>query len=327
MRRTSMVITLCGALALGLPAAAQNASTDLAGRVGKLEQALSNRGLIDLLNEVERLKQENQSLRGQVENLGYEIEQLKKSQTSVYTDLDRRLQTMEGGGAATPGSLPMLAPAPGDAVAGTPAPQSALQVETEAAGMTPPADDENELDAAGAPPPVKTPAQADAEPIKPALAPAPLPGRAPAGVTGPGEVAPPLAQGPTLDDAASEAAYRDAFAQLRAGEYDRAIAAFNDFQATYPQSQYGDNAQYWLAEAHYAKRDYTAAVTEYEKMLARYPQSRKLSHAMLKIGYSYDALGKPTEARAALEDLRKRFPGSAAARLAEERIGQLKTAR
>lgn len=356
MRRTSLVITLCGALLLPLAAGAQNASADLAGRVGKLEQALSNRGLIDLLNEVERLKQENQSLRGQLENLGYEIEQLKKSQTSVYTDLDRRLQAVEGGGvAAGQGSLPMLAPAPGDAVAGTPAPQSALQVETETAGMAPPADVDAGLGAAppadgtaaldtepmaapapgeapvaadGAPlPPVKTPSQAGVQSIEPTLAPAPLPGRAAAGVTNPGEVAPPLAQTPTLDDASSEAAYRDAFALLRAGEYDRAVAAFNDFQAKYPQSQYGDNAQYWLAEAHYAKRDYAAAVTEYEKMLANYPQSRKLSHAMLKIGYSYDSLGKPQEARTVLEDLRKRFPGSAAARLAEERLGQLKAAR
>jgi len=283
MRRTSLVITLCGTLVLPLAAAAQSASTDLAGRVGKLEQALSNRGLIDLLNEVERLKQENQALRGQLENLGYEIEQLKKGQATVYTDLDRRLQGLEGGGVADggqAGALPMLAPAPGDAVAGTPAPQSALQVETERAGMAPPAaadaglgnpppaaggplpdaavaPGEPPIDASGAPlPPVKTPSQADVAPIQPTLAPAPLPGREAAGVTNPGEVAPPLAQGPTLDDASSEAAYRDAFALLRAGEYDRAVGAFNDFQAKYPQSQYGDNAQYWLAEAHYAKRDF-----------------------------------------------------------------------
>lgn len=353
MRPTSMVISLCGALLLPVAAGAQGANADLAGRVGKLEQALSNRGLIDLLNQVESLKRENQSLRGQIENLGYEIEQLKKGQASLYTDLDRRLQTMEGGGAAAGVAAPaeagqpplqVLAPAPGDAVAGTPAPQSALQVETETAGVPPPnagdpamldtdidaglAGEAPPADASGVPlPPVKTPAAPGVPPIQPTLAPAPLPGSEAAGVTGPGEVAPPLAQAPTLDDASSEAAYRDAFALLRAGEYDRAVAAFNDFQANYPQSQYGDNAQYWLAEAHYAKRDYAAAVTEYEKMLAQYPQSRKLSHAMLKIGYSYDSLGKPAEARAVLEDLRTRFPGSAAARLAEERIGQLKAAR
>jgi|LNFM01.1.fsa_nt_gb tol-pal system protein YbgF len=345
MRRTStLVTTLCGALLLPLAAGAQTANADLAGRVGKLEQALSNRGLIDLLNQVENLKQENQALRGQIENQGYEIEQLKKGQAAVYGDIDRRLQTLEGGAPAPQvvgdAPLPMLAPAPGDAVAGTPAPQSALQVETQGQPpAAPPALEQDPLMAPGdAPLPGTDEAAAlDADavggagtppstPIQPTLAPAPLPGRPVAGVTNPGEAAPPLAQGPTLDDAASEAAYRDAFSLLRAGEYERAVTAFNDFQTNFPQSQYGDNAQYWLAEAHYAQRDYAAAVTAYEKMLSHYPASRKLSHAMLKIGYSYDSLGQPAEARAMLEDLRQRFPGSAAARLAEERLSQIKPA-
>lgn len=150
-----------------------------------------------------------------------------------------------------------------------------------------------------------------------------MPGRPAAGVTEPGQAAPSLAQAPTVDDASSEAAYRDAFSLLRAGDYDRAIAAFNDFQTQYPNSQYGDNAQYWLAEAHYAKRDFAAAIPEYQKMLSNYPESRKLSHAMLKIGYSYDSLGKVAEARTALEELKQRYPGSAAARLADERLLQI----
>lgn len=343
MRFTStLVTTLCGALLLPMTAGAQTANADLAGRVGKLEQALSNRGLIDLLNQVENLKQENQALRGQIENQGYEIEQLKKGQAAVYGDMDRRLQTLEGGAPAQPAGeapLPMLAPAPGDAVAGTPAPQSALQVETEGLPPVAPPPGQDPLDAADGslPPDVDDAAALDADavggagasappPIQPTLAPAPMPGRPAAGVTSPGEAAPALVQGPTLDDAASEAAYRDAFSLLRGGEYERAVTAFTDFQANFPQSQYGDNAQYWLAEAHYAKRDYAAAVTEYQKMLTRYPASRKLSHAMLKIGYSHDSLGQPAEARAMLEDLRQRFPGSAAARLAEERLGQIKPA-
>jgi len=354
MRRMSMVVAaFAGTLVLPVAAMAQSAQGDLAGRVVKLEQSLNNRGLLDLLNRVESLQQEVQALRGQIENQGYEIEQLKKSQAAVYTDIDRRLQTVEGGAgapAAAAGAAPlqMLAPAPGDAVAGTPSPQSALQVETETLGappaapevltgpdglplpgaedsaMPPAVDSAAALDAEGMPgalPPALPPPTGGA--VAPALAPAPLTGQAPAGVTGPGETAPPLGQAPTMDDAASEAAYRDAFSLLRAGEYDRAVAAFNDFQTSYPNSQYGDNAQYWLAEAHYAKRDFAAAVTEYQKMLTAYPASRKLSHAMLKLGYSYDSLGQTADARAILEELEQRFPGSAAARLAEERLAQL----
>jgi tol-pal system protein YbgF len=350
MRRMSMMVAaFAGTLLLPVAATAQSAQGDLAGRVVKLEQALSNRGLLDLLNRIESLQQEVQALRGQLENQGYEIEQLKKSQAAVYTDIDRRLQTVEGGAgvpaaAAGAAPLPMLAPAPGDAVAGTPSPQSALQVETETLGLPPAAQDPLTgpdglplPGPAGAAPPVDSAAALDAEgmtgagalppptggAVAPALAPAPLTAQPPAGVTGPGETAPPLGQAPTMDDATSEAAYRDAFSLLRAGEYDRAVAAFNDFQTSYPNSQYGDNAQYWLAEAHYAKRDFAAAVTEYQKMLTAYPASRKLSHAMLKLGYSYDALGQPADARAILEELGQRFPGSAAARLAEERLAQL----
>ncbi len=355
MRRMSMVVAaFAGTLLLPVAATAQSAQGDLAGRVVKLEQTLNNRGLLDLLNRIESLQQEVQALRGQIENQGYEIEQLKKSQAAVYTDIDRRLQTVEGGAgapaaAAGEAPLPMLAPAPGDAVAGTPSPQSALQVETEALGVPPPAQDPltgpDGLPLAGdsgavVPPAVDdSTAALDAESVTgalpppptggavaPALAPAPLSGQPPAGVTGPGETAPPLGQAPTMDDATSEAAYRDAFSLLRAGEYDRAVAAFNDFQVSYPNSQYGDNAQYWLAEAHYAKRDFAAAAAEYQKMLAGYPASRKLSHAMLKLGYSYDALGQPADARAILEELKQRFPGSAAARLADERLSQLSAA-
>jgi TolA-binding protein len=47
---------------------------------------------------------------------------------------------------------------------------------------------------------------------------------------------------------------------------------------------------------------------------------------MLKLGYSYDSLGQPADARAILEELKQRFPGSAAARLAEERLAQLSAA-
>ena len=134
MRHASgIVVGLC-VLALATPAVA--GESELAGRVTKLEQALNNRGLLDLLREVERLKQDVKKLRGQLENQTYELEQLRKSQASVYSNLDGRIQNLEGGQVAAPTTgdapLPMLAPAPGDAVAGTPAPQSALQTEMEA---------------------------------------------------------------------------------------------------------------------------------------------------------------------------------------------------
>jgi tol-pal system protein YbgF len=134
---------------------------------------------------------------------------------------------------------------------------------------------------------------------------------------------PPQTSATPADDAGSEAAYRDAFGLLKSGEYDRAIAAFETFQQRYPKSQYGDNAQFWLAEAHYVNRDFAAALPAYQQMLAGYPTSKKLSHALLKIGYSYAELGKTAEALQVLNELQQRFPDTAAAQLAAQRIAQM----
>lgn len=287
----------------------------------KAEPAASNAGVLQLMREIDSLKREVQALRGQVENQSYELEQLRRAQTSAYTDLDRRLQAGQtaAGGVAP---LPTLAPAAPGTVAGTPSPESSLQVETEANGalvatdpLTPP-----DAEAPGTPPVAGDPAAG--------LAPPPVDA---GGLPPPAEPAPPAVPATppappagTADDASSEAAYRDAFALLRAGDYDKAIAAFTAFQTQHPASQYGDNAQYWLAEAYYAKGQYAPAIAEYQKMLSQYPGSKKLSHAMLKTGYSYDKLGKAAEASATLKALVQQYPGSSAARLAEERLAQIK---
>ena len=107
--------------------------------------------------------------------------------------------------------------------------------------------------------------------------------------------------GPGRDDELSEAAYREAFNLLKAGQYDESIDAFSQFLSDYPASQYCDNAQYWLGETHFVKQDYPLAITEYQNLIRNYPASKKQSHAMLKIGYSYHKMGDAAKARAVLE--------------------------
>jgi tol-pal system protein YbgF len=299
-------------------------AADAPARAVVREQPLNNRGLFDLAREFEALKQEVQILRGELENQAYLIDQLKKSQTAGYLDLDRRLQGVQGtGGApalAAPATLPTLQPAPTDSIAGEPAAQGNLQVR-QAPGSN--------VGTSGVPGQTTTfdpssPPPSTIDPVTGLVVTPPAQDMTPpAPVSTPEAPVQPLPSAPSIDDAASEAAYRDAFGALKAGEYDQAIAAFNAFQQQYPNSQYGDNAQFWLAEAHYVKRDFAAALPEYQKMLVAYPASKKLSHAMLKIGYSYSELGQSAEARAVLEELQQRFAGSAAAQLAAQRLAQL----
>jgi tol-pal system protein YbgF len=339
LRHLNKAVYLCVACAMValLPSAAVGQTTDLAGRVAKLEQTLSNRGLLDLLREIENLKRQVASLRGELENQTYTIEQLKKSQTAAYVDLEQRVQALTPGsalaGAVPRPVLPVLQAAPQDAVAGAPAVQGDLQVQTESALAARP----DSIDAGALPvPPAIDPVTGLAMIPTPTPGSMPVPGqmdvrqatppefeRTPDTAWSPDAPAAPVMAPVTADDAGSEAAYRDAFALLKSGEYDQAIAAFDAFQQQYPTSQYGDNAQFWLAEAHYVKRDFAAALPAYQKMLSSYPASKKLSHAMLKIGYSYSELGQVAEARAVLTDLQQRFPGSAAAQLAEQRVAQL----
>lgn len=123
--------------------------------------------------------------------------------------------------------------------------------------------------------------------------------------------------------AGEQAAYQQAFELLKTGGYNQARAAFNDFVVRFPNSAYADNAQYWLGETYYVERQFAPAIAEYEKLVQNYPQSQKLSHALLKIGYSYSELGQIDKARAALQELKSRYPGTAAARLAEERLQRI----
>lgn len=69
-------------------------------------RSTSNQSLLEMLNRLDQLQIEVQQLRGQIEEQTYSIEQMRKRQQNIYTDLDQRLQKLEGGG------LPAARPAP-----------------------------------------------------------------------------------------------------------------------------------------------------------------------------------------------------------------------
>jgi tol-pal system protein YbgF len=97
----------------------------LAGRMTRLEDSLKvgQQPLLDLLTQIEQLRQEVKSLRGQIEVLGHNIEGTAKRQRDMYVDLDTRLRRLEQG--AQPGAAPgASAPGAGGAAA---APAGAAQ--------------------------------------------------------------------------------------------------------------------------------------------------------------------------------------------------------
>lgn len=117
---TASLLTAALLAVFAMPAQAQRQS--LADRVASLEQqAASDRGNTDLLNQVNQLRTEMQQLREMVEQLQNENEQLKQRNRDQYLDLDGRLNRLEGGTApVSPTPTPPAAAAPA-----TPTPASA----------------------------------------------------------------------------------------------------------------------------------------------------------------------------------------------------------
>lgn len=73
---------------------------DLSIKLNERVDTLS-RAQIELVNQIQSLREENARLRGQLETLQYELESAKKRQQDFYVDLDGRLRKLETAAAAT----------------------------------------------------------------------------------------------------------------------------------------------------------------------------------------------------------------------------------
>lgn len=158
----------------------------------------------------------------------------------------------------------------------------------------------------------------------PGPAPATAPGAAPA-APGVASVSPAPAGAVSAPDMHQvQAAYDQAFNLLRAAQYDKAIAAFQQFLQQYPQGPLSDNAQYWLGEANYVTRRFPEALKEFQKVVSQYPNSPKVPDAQLKVGFTHYELDQWDDARKALTEVMNKYPDSTAAKLAQNRLQRMK---
>jgi tol-pal system protein YbgF len=271
---------------------AQSGRLSLAERVARLEAQNQGQGsgqsAVDLLNRIDDLQSEVQSLRGLVEQQAFEIEELKKRSRDQYVDLDSRISRLEGNPApvsSAPPSEPTAPIAPGQV-------QDLPQAPTVPGQLS--------MDA----------------PIEPATPPEPQP-----------VASEPMPAQPTttmIPQAGEQAAYDTAFDALREGRYAESARRFSGFLEQFPQGELADNATYWLGESYYVTQNYQIALDTFRALLANYPQSAKTQDAMLKVGYCLYELKQWSAAEAALNDVVARYPGSTVARLAQGRLRALR---
>jgi tol-pal system protein YbgF len=136
----------------------------------------------------------------------------------------------------------------------------------------------------------------------------------------------PVAQSQSAPVSAAEekAAYDQAFQALKELRYADAAEDFQAFLEKYPNSDYVDNAQYWLGESYYVTRNYDMALTAFETLIKRFPDSPKSPDALLKIGYTHYELKQWDQARAALTQVQEDYPNTTLSRLAENRLRSMR---
>ena len=295
----------------------------LLARLERIDQLLSNQGLLEMLQQIETLEQEISRLRGEVEVQNHVFEQIKKRQRDLYKDIDRRLQRIE---------IPLMTTI--EAATGeTEPPLQTLSPITDPETTNAELQDETpltlELVDQG------PEAGSTGKDIVPLTTP-PAPVFEPEG-TG---TATDTAQEMTLSEAPEEAVaampagvdperiqahYQNAFNLLKQSRYDRSITAFREFLVRYPDTEYADKAQFWLAEAYHVNSRFDQALVEYNVLLQNYPESRKLAQAKLKAGFCQLELGQIEPAKQQLEELIQHHPGTTAARLAQARLKKIAT--
>ncbi|HOP16580.1 MAG: tol-pal system protein YbgF [Chromatiaceae bacterium] len=90
-----MTLRLVSMLVIALlPVFAPAAELTTAQRLELLERRVNR--ITELTMELDEVRRENRQLRGSIESLGNEIEQLKRKQRDIYIDMDQRLSAGQG---------------------------------------------------------------------------------------------------------------------------------------------------------------------------------------------------------------------------------------
>lgn len=119
-------------------------------------------------------------------------------------------------------------------------------------------------------------------------------------------------------------AYAAAYDLFKEGSYDKARTQFQDFLKNFANTEYSDNAQFWIGECYYFEGNYEQAILEYDKVTKNYPSGDKVAPALLKQGLSFVNLGDKVSGRLILQQVIKNYPNTSQARVARSKLLELK---
>lgn len=247
------------------------------------------------------LEEALRQLTGQVEEVNFNLSQLRERVERMSTDTDFRLTQLEK--AAQNNAAAAQAAPPADDGKAAPPPDKAApggNAGSNAAGTTGLAPGPATLGSVGGKPAI------NGKPIPPGTKP---PAAEPAPVLVP------------LPPGSPKEQYDYAFDLLIRAQYAQAEGALRSFIAAYPNDGLTPNAQYWLGESFFARQNYKDAAEQFLIGYQKYPQSLKAPDNLLKLGLSLQNLSKKPEACAAYGRFSKEYPTASVTlkrRVAEE---------
>ncbi len=118
-------------------------------------------------------------------------------------------------------------------------------------------------------------------------------------------------------------AYRQAKSDFDKGNFDLALAGFQNYLARFPDTGLAAGAQYWIGECYSSKKEYTKAIDAFEKVVKFYSRSDKVPGAKLKIGLSYLNEKNTAKAREYLNKVIQEHPGTVEAEIAKDRLNRI----
>ena len=125
---------------------------------------------------------------------------------------------------------------------------------------------------------------------------------------------------PVLPNDSERQAYQQAFELIRKGEYQAAEVAFENYAKIYQDSDFIDDAKFWLAQSMYSQGAYNKALELFEGIQKEYPQSEKIMESILKAGFCHFELGNLDKSIQIFKQIIADYPNSSVARLASEKL-------
>ena len=292
MKKTTLILLLsaCANVQAELPAVVDNSSYPASSQAPvSTANAASSSAMYELMARLEQMQTEVQQLTGKVDEQAFAIEELKKRQSKLYSDVDERLQGVENKGGVAPQANTGAVPEATNGAA--PAATGSGQAATEAV-----------------PVPVVVPSDKAASTSQ-----------AP-----PVETVPPSASKPTSEVSTPEKEeYALAYNELRIGHTQQSVDLFRAYLVKYPSGLYANNAQYWLAEAYRVQKDNNAAYQAFTDVIEKYPNGAKVPDALLRLGMIEADKNNTAKAREYFTRIGSEFPKSQVAQIAQKKLLKL----